>query len=45
MQEQTITFRWRTFEEETPQSGRDILVKTPASPCTGGHALLSTGGT
>lgn len=32
MQEQTITFRWRTFEEETPQSGRDILVKTPASP-------------
>ena len=32
MQEQTIKFRWRTFEEETPQSEKDILVKTPASP-------------
>ena len=32
MQEQTITFHWRTFEEETPESGKDILVKTPASP-------------
>ena len=32
MQEQTITFRWRTFEEETPESARDILVKPPAFP-------------
>ncbi len=32
MQDQTITFHWRTFEEETPQPEKDILVKTPASP-------------
>lgn len=32
MQDQTITFHWRTFEEETPQPENDILVKTPASP-------------
>lgn len=35
MHEQTIKFRWRTFEEETPLSGKDILVKTPASPLYG----------
>ena len=32
MQDQIITFHWRTFEEETPKSGKPILVKSPTSP-------------
>ena len=30
MQDQTITFHWRTFEEETPQPEKDILVENPS---------------